>query len=151
MAARALKKPDPATFAIIFGFLIAVIAYVLQSNGVDMNWWISAIAYLFAGVVGCWSIWTHATPHWGITRRVFSLVVWSVGILWLGWCGARKQYLKEKETPKRQWYLKISNANITPQKPNGVESPFRVTAEINGLTYGYPSSLVWVEQETTPI
>src|SRR5580698_10550647 len=63
------KKQNVDRFIGVFSILLAVLFFVLQANGIGMNWQSSLIGYSSVAVVGIWSCLRHAVPHLGRNRR----------------------------------------------------------------------------------
>jgi hypothetical protein len=84
-----------------FGLFVGVggtgIVFLLQSNGVTPNWWLSAIGYAVFGGLIFYSFWKHAFPAGSTMLRSISLLFLAVSILALGGLGTYKQYLREQE------------------------------------------------------
>jgi hypothetical protein len=69
---------------------------------------------------------------------------------WLSRFSTNFMQMPSPPNSQAQWYLKITRATIHPYSPNETSTPFRITAYVNGLPYGYPSSIVWINQGTSP-
>ena len=65
------KKPDYGLFFSIISFLAAFGIPILQTNGVDLNWQWSIVAYLVIPAVWIWTFLHHASPHRGKLSRIF--------------------------------------------------------------------------------
>ena len=56
----------------IIGFLGGPFLFVLQANGVEMNWFISAFIYAVCLVICIWTFVSHAAPAARIMTEGFS-------------------------------------------------------------------------------
>ena len=74
------KRPNWDRFIGIVGLLLGALLFVLQANGVEMNWGLSLALYALIAVGLVWSCLRHAVPHLGLRGRyiaalsVFALV-----------------------------------------------------------------------------
>jgi hypothetical protein len=68
-------KPDVGMFVGIIGLLLAVLFPLLQSDGIEVNWEWSGIAYTGIIIGGVWTYMVHAVPHHGKIVRYFGSII----------------------------------------------------------------------------
>jgi hypothetical protein len=92
-------KPDFALFLTVVALLLALAFFVLQSNGVEVNWFWSAVIYLgaIAGIV--WTYLVHLVPHLGRATKITSSTICVLLFGWIFSLGIRLQYQKQHPPP----------------------------------------------------
>ena len=89
------KKPDHGLFVgILFG-VFSIFFFVLQSNGVEVNWLWSAALYAFCTIAVVWTTLRHALPGKGRMSRIAVILLLVLICIVLGSIGTVKQYRKE--------------------------------------------------------
>jgi hypothetical protein len=88
-------KPDYAMYAAVLGIVFAILLPILQANGVEVNWIVSAVIYLIVLLLGIWTFAVHAAPHRTKTVRCVGTIVHVLFIGGLGYYGTHKQYRRE--------------------------------------------------------
>ena len=89
------RKPDVGLFVGIFSGIAGLFFFVLQANGVEVNWLWSLLIYLLCTGGAVWTALAHALPSKG------RWIKWTIGTLLallcltLGSIGTFKQYKKE--------------------------------------------------------
>lgn len=84
---------------ITFG-IASIFFFLLQANGVEVNWVISATVYALCTIVIVWTTLRHALPARSSVARYTVIVLLVLVCMTLGTCGTVKQY--QKEHLKRQ-------------------------------------------------
>jgi hypothetical protein len=102
----------------LFG-IITIVFFVLQANGVDVNWQCSATIYLICAVAGVWTTLRHATPgKRALIRYAVALAIFALFIS-LGLMGTTKQYRKEHQHVSTQAILAAKESPLpTSEKPH---------------------------------
>jgi hypothetical protein len=91
------KMPDYGLFVgILFG-IVSIFFFVLQSNGVEVNWIVSAAIYLFCTIAVVWTLLTHALPGKRKASVLAGVPVAALCVI-LGSVGTLKQFSKEHPT-----------------------------------------------------
>lgn len=101
------SEQDIPFFVSVLSLAAAIFFFVLQANGVDVNWEISGSIYILCALVGVWTTLQHALPgrSWNIRYGVASLLF--VVCVVLGSIGTITQYKKEHTPDKQGELLKI--------------------------------------------
>lgn len=96
MQAEEKKKPGWERFFVVFGLVLAFLIPLLQANGVDVNWWVSLIAYAIILGVCVWSFLWHAIPdRQRRNHRIFGTILILVSIGSLGTFATLQQYERD--------------------------------------------------------
>jgi hypothetical protein len=93
--------------------LFAALLFILQANGIEMNWELSVGLYSVIAVGSVLSCLRHAVPHLGRTGRYVSALGVFVLVAILGLVGTVKQYRREHQP------INDSTVTPTPQVPHG--------------------------------
>ncbi|HEY6487530.1 MAG TPA: hypothetical protein VIY99_00270 [Terracidiphilus sp.] len=110
------NKPDYGLFVgILFG-IVSVFFFVLQSNGVEVNWLISSVIYVICTLALVWTILAHALPGKG-KKALWVVIPLVLLCVVLGFIGTAKQFYKDHSATTTQ----------TPQ--NGEEKPHNPTGD----------------------
>jgi hypothetical protein len=97
------QRPNVDRFIALIGFFVAILFFVFQANGVEMNWVISLLIYA-AVALGCaFSCLRHAVPHFTTSFRYATAVGMFICVAIFGFIGTRKQY--RREHPMQQTVL----------------------------------------------
>jgi hypothetical protein len=86
------KRSNWKRFIGIVSGLLAPLFFILQANGVAVNWWQSLALYILIGVVGVVAYLRHAVPDSGRVRQYASALLLLVLVALLGSIGTVKQY-----------------------------------------------------------
>jgi hypothetical protein len=98
------KRPNVDRAIGVLSFFIALLLFVLQENGVVINWIVSIFLYLLVGAGCVYSLLAHAIPHLGPKKRILSVIAVSVVVGGLGALGTLEQYHHDhpsERTPAR--------------------------------------------------
>lgn len=112
------KKPDLGSYLGIVSIVAGVLVAMLQANGVEMNWIVSAAIYCAILAVGVWTFLVHAAPHRTPVFRCIVVFLQVILIGMLGCYGTYKQYRREhpilanSTTELRLPILRISSGPI---------------------------------------
>jgi len=88
-------KPDVDRFVGILGLSLGVLLFLLQGNGVEMNWIMSFILYAVVAASCAWSITRHAVPHLKTNAKTLITVFVLCAIGTVGYIGTMKQYRRD--------------------------------------------------------
>jgi hypothetical protein len=105
-------------FIPIIGLVVAVLIPLLQSNGVEVNWWASGIAYVLLAIVGVWSFLVHAIPNKSDNAKWWSAVVFGAVILGIGSWATGKQWVRDHTDNLN--IVRVSDVEIKTQEPGSV-------------------------------
>jgi hypothetical protein len=89
------KKPNVDRFIAIIGIAFGAILFILQANGVEMNWEFSLASYFVIAALCAWSCLRHAVPHLGKKGRRISAATIVAIVAIFGLIGTSKQYRRE--------------------------------------------------------
>lgn len=120
-------KPDYGVFVGIAGVVLAILVPVAQANGVDVNWWVSALIYavLIAATVWAYLHYAAPDPRWR-WKRIFGSLGIAAMIGALGAYATFKQYGRDHEENLR--LVRIVDVIPLPETPNSVYT-FHVEVE----------------------
>ena len=95
MPRKRTDGPKWEVYSFFFGLVLAVILFLLDEDGVSVNWWISAMGFFCCAILIAWTTITHAVPHlskfWRYTLGILSLVL----VIFLGIWGTSIRYEAE--------------------------------------------------------
>ena len=115
-------------FIPIGGYVLALLIPLLQSNGVEVNWWESAIAYATLLTVILWSFWAHAMPTAPIVRKMPSAIALAIPFCLIGAFATVKQWNREHSDN-----LELVKINDVMALPDSIGKPhiFQIDIENN--------------------
>ena len=94
------RKSDWGLFFGVLSVVGMLVIFVLQSNGVEMNWVVSACMYAVAALGLVASVVLHAIPHWDpLKRRAIGGLAF-LCIVGIGSYGTLKEYRREHPAAK---------------------------------------------------
>ena len=88
------QKPDYGLFVGIFFGIVSFFFFVLQSNGVEVNWQLSALIYVICTVALVWTLSAHALPGKG-KKALIAVIPLVLLCVVLGFVGTAKQFHKD--------------------------------------------------------
>jgi hypothetical protein len=136
-------KPDRGLYiGILFG-VVSILFFVLQSNGVEVNWLTSAAIYVFCVVAVVWTTLRHALPGRGFISYWVAAGL-AILFLCLGSIGTYRQYRKEhpKESP-----MAVGKPTAIPYTSPVPPSPKRKTIKISKPLVRTPCTPSWAKRE----
>lgn len=151
------SKPKDQNWLGIVGLILAVFIPLLQANGVDVNWQLSAVLYVLILIACEWSYPRHGNQDRSKKRKIMGMILVLLSIGSLGAYATKKQYARDhadnlgaiiisdvaakQQTVNSNYVFQISYQNMTDTdlratficevaKPKVPRSPFGiVTAE----------------------
>jgi len=89
------RQPDRDRFIAIGSLLAAIVFFVLQTNGVEMNWILSVAIYIVIAICGVVSCLRHAVPRSNTWKKILASLAVLTTAAGLGVWGTMKQYRRE--------------------------------------------------------
>ena len=108
------KRPDWSLFLGIISFVACLFIFVLQANGVEVNWQASTVIYLALIGVALWSLLRYAIPHLTNGMRYSLAVILFVMLGGLGFYATYKEFGRDYKVAGRE---RVSGKSASSQVP----------------------------------
>lgn len=120
------RKPNIDRGIGVISLMLCVLVFVLQANGVELNWVVSLVLYMLVAAGCMYSVLRHAVPHISPRMQILAALAVLIVVGGAGWWGTSKEY--RREHPKN-----VATAPAKPEEPpptvGTVQTPKPQTAQ----------------------